>query len=168
MFHLTMHSTHFIYGYMVSDIQIAKEETRCRHMDYSFRLAAKKRRKEGNVSFNDALNTFYLRLYGVGHSDSERGNLLSPYGLFFPISSKEKKEGRKEMFYLMMHSTQELTLPVTQVSSITLHSFDFSKSFFFKFYYYYLFILLPPDIDGNGLTKQIRKIILIKFREPLM
>ena len=43
-----MHSTHFIYGYM-----------------------------EGNVLFNDALDTFYLRLYGVGHmvkdhSDSER------------------------------------------------------------------------------------------------
>ena len=35
-------------------------------------------RKE-NVLFNDALNTFYLRLYGVkhmvkDHSDSERGN----------------------------------------------------------------------------------------------
>ena len=33
--------------------------------------------KEGNVLFNDALNTFYLRLYGVGHmvmyySDRER------------------------------------------------------------------------------------------------
>ena len=33
--------------------------------------------KEGNVLFNDALNTFYLQLYGVGHmvkdhSDSER------------------------------------------------------------------------------------------------
>ena len=24
-------------------------------------------RKEGNVLFNDALNTFYLRLYGVGY-----------------------------------------------------------------------------------------------------
>ena len=24
-------------------------------------------RKEGNVLFNDALNTFYLRLYGVIH-----------------------------------------------------------------------------------------------------
>ena len=38
-------------------------------------------RKEGNVLVNDALNTFYLRLYGVGHmvkdhSDSKRGNLL--------------------------------------------------------------------------------------------
>ena len=33
--------------------------------------------KEGNVLFNDALNTFYLRLYGVRHmvkyhTDSER------------------------------------------------------------------------------------------------
>ena len=50
-------------------------------------------RKEGNVLFNDALNTFYLRLYGVrhmvkDHSDSERGNLLPPHRLLFPISSK--------------------------------------------------------------------------------
>ena len=34
--------------------------------------------RERNVLFNDALNTFYLRLYGVGHmvndhSDSEKG-----------------------------------------------------------------------------------------------
>ena len=41
-----MHSTHFIYGYMASDIwyrtiQIAREETRCRHMGYCFRLAAR-------------------------------------------------------------------------------------------------------------------------------
>ena len=50
MFYLMMHSTHFTYG-----------------------------RKEGNVLFNNALNTCYLRLYGVrhmlkDHSDSERGN----------------------------------------------------------------------------------------------
>ena len=49
-------------------------------------------RKEGSVLFNDALNTFYLRLYGVGHmvkyhSDSERGNPLQPHGLLFPINS---------------------------------------------------------------------------------
>ena len=50
-------------------------------------------RKEGNVLFNDALNTFYLRLYGVrhmvkDHSDSQRGNPLPPHRLLFPISSK--------------------------------------------------------------------------------
>ena len=49
--------------------------------------------KKGNVLFNDALNTFYLRLYGVRHmvkdySDSARGNTLPPHGLLFPISSK--------------------------------------------------------------------------------
>ena len=52
------------------------------------------KKKEGrSVLFNDALNTFYLRLYGVGHmvkdhSDSERGNPLLPHGLLFLISSK--------------------------------------------------------------------------------
>ena len=49
--------------------------------------------KEGNALFNDSLNTFNLRLYGVGHmvkdhSDSERGNPLPTHGLLFPISSK--------------------------------------------------------------------------------
>ena len=49
--------------------------------------------REVNVLFNDALNTFYLQLYGVGHmvknhSDSERGNPLLQHGLLFPISSK--------------------------------------------------------------------------------
>ena len=52
------------------------------------------RRKEGwSILFNDALSTFYLRLYGIGHmvkdhSDSERGNPLPPHGLLFLISSK--------------------------------------------------------------------------------
>ena len=52
------------------------------------------RRKEGgSVLFNDALNTFYLRSYGVkhmvkDHSDSEIGNPLPPHRLFFPISNK--------------------------------------------------------------------------------
>ena len=36
--------------------------------------------------FNDAFNTFYLRLYGIrhmvkDHSDRERGNPLPPHGL---------------------------------------------------------------------------------------
>ena len=46
MFYLTTHSTHFIYGYMASDIWlrtilIVRKETRCRHIGYSYRLAAK-------------------------------------------------------------------------------------------------------------------------------
>ena len=43
MFYLTTHSTHFIYGYMASDIWlrtilIVRKETRCRHIGYSYRL----------------------------------------------------------------------------------------------------------------------------------
>ena len=62
MFYLTMHSTQFIYGYM--------------RQVYG-------KRKEGNILFNDVLNTFYLRLYGVRHMVN----------------------GRKEIFYLTTHST---------------------------------------------------------------
>ena len=45
-------------------------------------------KKEGNVLFNDALTTFYLRLYGIrhmvkNHSDREKGNLLPPHRLLF-------------------------------------------------------------------------------------
>ena len=41
MFYLTTHSTHFIYGYMASDIWlrtilIVRKETRCRHIGYYF------------------------------------------------------------------------------------------------------------------------------------
>ena len=44
---------------------------------------------DGNVLFNDALNTFYLRLYGVkDYSDSERRNPLPSHCLLFPFSSK--------------------------------------------------------------------------------
>ena len=79
MFYLTTHSTHFIYGYMASNIWL--------------RTILIVRRKERNVLFNDALNTFYLRLYGVrhmvkDHSDSEKGNPLPPHMLLFLINSK--------------------------------------------------------------------------------
>ena len=47
------------------------------HIKEPLLLIGKEGRKEGNVLFNDALNTFYLRLYGVTHMvkdhlDSER------------------------------------------------------------------------------------------------
>ena len=66
MLSLTTHSTHFIYGYM---------------------------ERKGNAFFNDTINTFYLRLYAVGHmvkdhSDSERGYLMPPHGLLFLINKK--------------------------------------------------------------------------------
>ena len=63
------------------------------HLGASNPIAQPLRQRERNVLFNDALNTFYLRLYGVihmvkDHSDSEKGNPLPPHGLLFPINSK--------------------------------------------------------------------------------
>ena len=52
-----------------------------------------KREREKNIFLNVALNTFYLRLYGVrhmvkDHSDSEKGNPLPPHRLLLSINSK--------------------------------------------------------------------------------
>ena len=44
----------------------------------------KEGRKEGNVLFNDALDTFYLRLYGIGHMVEDRSD-----------NKRGRKEGRK-------------------------------------------------------------------------
>ena len=46
IFYLTTHSTHFIYGYMASDIWlrtilIVRKETRCRLIGYSYRLTTR-------------------------------------------------------------------------------------------------------------------------------
>ena len=56
-------------------------------------VGQRERERERNVLFNDALNTFYLRLYGVrhmvkDHSDSEKGNPLPPHRLLLSINSK--------------------------------------------------------------------------------
>ena len=51
---------------------------------------SERERKEGNVLFNDTLNTFYLRLYGVRHMVKDHS---------------DSKRGRKEMFYFTTHST---------------------------------------------------------------
>ena len=80
------HSAHFYYC-LYSTGQVVKE-TSCHHY-CSISVVIRK----GNALFNDALNTFYLQLYGIGHmvkdhSDSERGNLLPPHRLYFSISSK--------------------------------------------------------------------------------
>ena len=60
MLYLKMHSTHFIYGFMASDIW------------YNGPLSE---RKEGSVLFNDALNTFYLRFYGIRHMVKDHSDM---------------------------------------------------------------------------------------------
>ena len=56
MFYLMTHSTHFIYGYMASDIWlrtilIVRKETRCRHIGYSYRLTAQSLDAQPTISF---------------------------------------------------------------------------------------------------------------------
>ena len=75
----------------------------------------KEGRKEGNVLFNDALNTFYLLLYGVGHmvedhSDSERGNPLSPHRRLFP-----------QGFFYMHHPTDMIAHTTAFVTPVVEH-----------------------------------------------
>ena len=58
MFYLTMHSTHFIYSYMASDIWlrailIVRKETCYRHIGYSYRLT------EGSKPCNE-MAIFYV------------------------------------------------------------------------------------------------------------
>ena len=79
----TVHKTHFDYCAAFSFFSFF----------LSFLSSSFFFRKEGNVLFNDALNTFYLRLYGVthmvkDHSDNERGNPLPPHGLLLPIAAR--------------------------------------------------------------------------------
>ena len=65
--------------------------------------------EEGSVLFNDALNTFYLRLYGVrymvkDHSESERG------------------------FFYMHHPTDRITHTTTFVIPVVEHWLERKKA----------------------------------------
>ena len=89
------------------------------------RLVREGYRKQGNVLFNDAFNTFYLRLNGVrrmvkDHSDSERGNLLPPHRLLFPISSwvLYASSHRQDNTYQGLCYTSRGALAVTRNSSM--------------------------------------------------
>ena len=67
-----------------------------------------------NVLFNDALNTFYLRLYGVGHIVAKEENLLPPlHGLIFAISSKE--------YIFMHHPTYMIVHTTAFVTTVVKH-----------------------------------------------
>ena len=66
-----------------------------RHIGWVLIILITIMRKERNVLFNDALNTFYLRLYlwrrtlVKNYSDSERGNQLCPlHGLLVPSNNQ--------------------------------------------------------------------------------
>ena len=84
----------FLSVYITSVFSIVHHEWKqmmydWKHTSYNKNVFA----REGSVLFNDALNTFYLRLYGVGHmekdhSDSKRGNPLPPHGYSFRLTAR--------------------------------------------------------------------------------
>ena len=94
MFYLTTHSTHFIYGYMASDIWlrtilIVRKETCCRHIGYSYRLTAR------------------VLLYAPSHrqDNTYHGLCYTSRGALALYGQNQAVSRRKEMFYLMTHST---------------------------------------------------------------
>ena len=83
MFYLTTHSTHFIYGSMASDIWlrtilIVREETRSRHMGYSFRFAARVLLCASSHSQDDTYHGLYYTSRGAlaGTRNSSMGSFL--------------------------------------------------------------------------------------------
>ena len=64
---------------------------------YPLPLEIYKEGKEGNVLFNDVLNTFYLRLYGIRHmvkyhSDSHMGFSFRLTARFFLYAPSRRQE----------------------------------------------------------------------------
>ena len=76
-------------------------------------------RKEGNVLCNDALNTFYLQIYGIRHVVTdhpyrERGNLLPPQGYSFRLTA---------IFY-MHHPTDRIAHTTAFVTPVVEHCLE--------------------------------------------
>ena len=96
MFYLTTYSAHF---------NTDRSDDPPHHKRNSI-----KGRKEGNVLFNDALNTFYLRLYGVrhmvkDHSDSEKGNPLPPHRLTARVLLYAPSHRQDSTYHGLCHTT---------------------------------------------------------------
>ena len=124
MFYLTTHSTHFIYGYMASDIWlrtilIVRKETRCRHIGYSYQLTARvllyapSHRQDS--TYHGLCYTSRGALAGTRNSSmvhpkkdrsddpSHHERTLLPRSYILLLIHQE--EGRKEMIHLTMNST---------------------------------------------------------------
>ena len=85
----------FTYYFPLQPIQVLHITSLSNQSSFYILLPSPTREREieRNVSFNDAVNTFYLRLYGIrymvkDHSDSEKGNPLPPHRLLLSINGK--------------------------------------------------------------------------------
>ena len=59
------------------------------YSSYQLGCLSSTRRKEGNVLFNDALNTFYLRLYGIRHMVKNHSFRLTARVLLYAQSHRQ-------------------------------------------------------------------------------
>ena len=101
MFYLTSHSTHFIYGYMASDIWlrtilIVRKETRCRHIGYSYRLTAR------------------VLLYAPSHRQANTYHDLC-------YTSRGALAGTRNSS-ILLNKTNDQTRPLTVISNIHCHA----------------------------------------------
>ena len=96
MFYLTTHSTHFIYGYVASDIWlrtilIVRKETRCRHIGYSFRERERERetdRERERKTDRERERKKEREREKKRERERDRGKPLPPqHGILFSISS---------------------------------------------------------------------------------
>ena len=83
--YLTMHSTHFIYGYIASDMvkdHLDSERANCCHMGYSFRLAARyllyTLKYRQNNTYNDLCYTSHGALAGTRNSSTMKDRSDGP------------------------------------------------------------------------------------------
>ena len=87
MFYLTTHSTHFIYGYMASDIWlrtilIVRKETRCGHIGYSYRLTA----RVFDSKFQYCFDTSQQRIWTKSHRPAPNKHLT-------PVKKRKRRTG---------------------------------------------------------------------------
>ena len=123
MFYLTTHSTHFIYGYIASDIWlrtilIVRKVTSCCHIGYSYRLTARvllyaPSHRQDNT-YHGLCYTCRGALAGTRYSSMgplHEGSIrrpIAPWANALPLSYVPllgEREREREMFYLTMHST---------------------------------------------------------------
>ena len=134
---VTTHSTHFIYGYMASDIWlrtilIVRKETRCRHIGYSFRLAAR------------------VLLYAPSHRQDSIYHGLCYTSRGALAGSRNMKTISFESRF-QMHATQACSLTTGPNSSVALLNLTVDPLSYFSFQRQY---------STTGVTKAVVCVIL--------
>ena len=111
MFYLTTHSTHFINGYMTSDIWlrtilIVRKETRCRHIGYSYRLTAR------------------VLLYALSHrqDNTYHGLCYTSCGALATLKESQKQDNENRQPYLTLLG-KNITMNIAEEGGVSFSLF---------------------------------------------